>query len=302
MTGNPIKKRLLINIAMIAGVAVLAVVVQLTPDQGGEKRLYDKFDADSIAQLRIEQSGNPPIVISKIDDHWELIEPVNVPASPFRINSVLNIAQAAGYADYAISDIDTSELGLDTSPLTLYLDEHKIRFGSKDPIDERRYTQLDERVYLLDDYYLPLLTQPLVSFIDTHILPEYLNIISYQLPEFNISQTETGGWQIEPPIIELNADASQQWVDRWRRQRASEVSYPLDIKQENAIQIALRLADGNSIPLEAIQTEEWSGFYWPAKKIGYKISEGALGLLLSKPEKEIEDVNSAVLSAGQDQE
>lgn len=283
MNGNPIKKRFLINIALITGVVVLAVVVWLTPDQDGEKRLFDKFDADSIAQLRIEQSGNPPIVISKIDDHWELIEPVKTPASPFRINSILNIAQAAGYANYALSDIDTSELGLDTSPLTLYLDKHKIRFGSRDPIDERRYTQLDERVYLLDDYYMPLLTQPLTSFIDTRIIPEYMDVVSYKLPDFQISQPETGGWQIEPPDSELSADALQQWVDRWRRQRAGEVSYPLDIKQANAIQISLQLADGNMVVFHGVQSENWSGLYLPAQNLGYKLSEGTLDLLFSRP-------------------
>jgi hypothetical protein len=283
MNGNPIKKRFLINIALITGVVVLAVVVWLTPDQNGAKRLFDKFDADSIAQLRIEQSGNPPIVIGKIDDHWELIEPVKTPASPFRINSILNIAQAAGYADYALSDIDTSELGLDTSPLTLYLDEHKIRFGSRDPIDERRYTQLDERVYLLDDYYMPLLTQPLTSFIDTRIIPEHLDVVSYKLPDFQISQPETGGWQIEPPDSELSADALQQWVDRWRRQRAGEVSYPLDIKQANAVQISLQLADGNVVVFHGVQSENWSGLYLPSQNMGYKLSDGTLDLLFSRP-------------------
>lgn len=283
MNGNPIKKRFLINIALIIGVVVLAVVVRLTRDQSGEKRLFDKFDTDSIAQLRIEQNGKPPIVIRKINDHWELTEPVKTPASPFRINSILNIAQAAGYADYALSDIDTSELGLDTSPLTLYLNEHKIRFGGRDPIDERRYTQFDDRVYLLDDYYFPLLTQPLTSFIDTHILPEYLNIVAYQLPDFQILQSETGGWQIEPPDSELSADTLQQWVDRWRRLHAGEVSYPMDIKHENAVQVTLQLADENVVVFHSVQSEHWSGLYLPAQNLGYKLSDGTLDLLFSRP-------------------
>ncbi|MBN1378167.1 MAG: DUF4340 domain-containing protein [Gammaproteobacteria bacterium] len=289
MFNNPIKKRLLINIALLAGVGLLVMVIALSPNQTENRHLFDGIDSDAITKLSIEQPGKPVIVINKINQHWQIIEPLDVSANAFRVNSILNIAQASSYADYALTDIDPVELGLDASSATLFLNDYKIQFGGKDPLNNLRYTQFNERLYLLDDFYLPLLTQSLASFIDTKILPDELSITSYQLPDFKISQTETGGWRIEPEDTELSADALQEWVDRWRKQHASEIVYQPEIMQNNPPQAILQLANGNTIALQIIQSDEWSGLYQATQKIGYKLSVGALEMLLAKPVNQVTD-------------
>lgn len=287
MSGNPIKKRLFVNIGLISGVLLLVLAVWLSPEKNISVHPLSALETDNITQLRIEYSERPTITINKIDNHWQITEPINVSANHFRLNSILKIAQENSHADFAMSDIDLIELGLDTVVISLFFDTHIIQFGGKNPVSEHRYTRFDDRVHLLDDNYLPLLTQPLASFIDTNILPDHLNMVAYQLADFNISQTATGGWRIEPEEPELSADLLQEWVNRWRSQRTSEVIYDPNMKFDNAPKIIMQFDDDSLSTFRIIHTKEWTGLYWEEQSIGYKLDEETMGLLSGKPKIEL---------------
>lgn len=286
MSVAPIKKRLWINIALFASIVVLAAIAWFGAGNGNPS---DRPDADSVRQIRIQRADQADIVINKKDQHWQITEPLDMAASPFRINSILNVTAADSYADYAVSDIDTAELELDSSPVTLYLDNHRVVFGGTDPIEEHRYTQFDERVYLLDDHYLPLLTQGLDSLLDTRLIPEHIEIVSIQLPEYTVARDVTGLWQIEPDNAKLGAVDLQQWIDRWRNQRAGRVEFKRDLKIKPKISITLQTGTTQRIVFQLIKADSWSGFYRPDKNLTYIIySDDIINALLARP-----TVNSA---------
>ena len=283
MSGSPLKKRLLINAVLFAVVTALLLAVWLSPEQQQQKHLSAVLDADSIDRIRIVGKGRQPVVMHKAGNYWQLTEPVNAPASPFRVNSILNITLTTSHADYALSDIDPLELGLATPDAVLYLNDFKISFGTRDPIDQRRYTEFNQRVYLLDDYTLPLLTQPLTSLIDTRLLPEQLRVTAFQLPDFRIVQTTEGGWQIEPENANPDPVAIQEWVDRWHRQRAAEVRYQPQLDLDNAVPVVLEIADREPLNLLILNNKTFSGIYNVKQKLAYAISTASLELLQAQP-------------------
>lgn len=282
MNGSPVKKRLLINTALFAVVAALLLVIWISPEQQQQKRLPG-LDADTVNQIRIEREGMDTVVIRKTGNNWQMTEPVNVPASPFRVNSILNIALTTSHANYALSDVDPAELGLAKPLVILYLNKLKISFGGIDPIDERRYTEFNGRVYLLDDYTLPLLTQPLTSFIDTRLLPEQLQVTAFKLPDFSIIRNADNDWQIEPPDTTLDSAALQEWVDRWLRQRAAKIMYRPQLDTNNGLPVTITLVDHEPLSLLIINNETFSGIYNARQELAYAIGEDALTLLSGKP-------------------
>ncbi len=284
MLDKPVKRRLVINLCLVIAVAVLLLSIWLGNTDTNQPQPADHINATSIDTIHIQLRKNPEILISKIDERWEIVEPVATAASPFRVNSLLNVTSATSYASFPVANIDLTELGL-TNPLAIMtLNRHVIKFGDQDPINGYRYTQIDNQIYLLDDRYLPLLKLPITSLVDTQLLPDHLWITEFQLPGFRIISTETGGWRIEPEGPDLGSDILQEWVDRWRRLRASNIEYHPQVTTADKPTVVIKLKDDKDIALVVVQTEDWSGLYWLEKSIGYAISEENLKKILSRPD------------------
>lgn len=285
MLNNPLKKRFIINIILSFAIAVLMLVIWLGHNSNENQHLISEINSQDIKQIRIQQKNGIEIQIGKTNEHWEITRPVSVPASPFRINSILDIARAKHHAKYSMSNLNAAEFGLLDPLVSLSLDKNLIKFGDKDPVQGHRYTQINNTLYMLDDRYLPLLSLPLQSLINTQLLPDYYQIKEFRLPEYSVARTETGGWILIPEDKNLSSDDLQDWVNRWRRQHASQVEYQPEYQAASEPTILVQLLNDQLISLNIIRTEEWSGLYWREQQIAYKISDDALDLLLAGPRK-----------------
>ncbi len=243
------RSRLLLNLLLLCCVVALATFLILLPGEPPAipiKRLTE-IDPDSIHNIRVEQHDQEPVTFIKQEDHWLMTRPYQVPANNARVNTVLSILAAQSHAQLAV-DEDLFRFKLDPPQLVLRLDEHVIRFGDTDALDERRYVLSDNTVHLINDTLYPQLISAATVFINPRLLPDDAEVISLQLPDHTL-QLNVGNWSIEPAEdvdVEMLPDLIKAW------QQASAITISSYEQNEHNGEIQIHLKDGKQILFQII--------------------------------------------------
>ena len=201
-----------------------------------------------VQTLSIVGTDNAELHFSKQDQQWFMIVPVQVRAGEHQITTLLNILDQPGDRRLPIEGSDLSKYGLDAPVFSVQFNGLPIAIGGTDPIHQRRYVMSQDAVYLIDDSFSRWLREGAGAFIDPELLPPGSIISKIQLPEFEVSKTETQ-WQYSATIdnsiskdndaeTDKNAlngsatkntkhfsqDSLQMFIDEWRYGRALQVS------------------------------------------------------------------------------
>ncbi len=212
----------LLNLLLLLGVAALAVVAIYQPGIAPPPPpvKLTNLTPQQISRIHIERAGKATITLQKLNGHWRITEPRQLPADDGRVNSLLRVAQETSQARFQVKPEDLHKYKLDKPAVRLTLDGQVFAFGDIDPINGRRYVQIGNTVHLTTDMYFYQLDGDLPSFVSTHLLPDKATISALTLPDIALTQDPKGHWQVHPDKPGISADAIQTLLDAWRNTTA----------------------------------------------------------------------------------
>jgi hypothetical protein len=220
---NPmISKRWLINYVLILLIAVFTFVGNRYNVQTGhqpENRI-STLKSQDIKQVSI-QTADSSILLNKVGTSWQIESPILWHANNITVERIIDLVNAQTDSRLPASDIDLSTLGLKFPKAILKLNETEFLFGATNNIGERRYLQNGETVYLLQDRYLPFISQGISCLIDRRLLPRALPLQSLKLSASRLNKTDNSSWQSSTETIS-EAQASQI-INRWQTLEATQI-------------------------------------------------------------------------------
>jgi hypothetical protein len=165
MTGRWIVNFILLLVVIALGAAARhELATSLTADG------LTGLDPERIAEVTIERNGEPAIRLQRTGEGWRMQAPYAVDADAARIDQLVRIAATPVYRslpETALAD----HLGLAPERVRLTLDGLALRFGDTDPIDQRRYVAIGDRIHLINDGFQHHLLAPATDYVSNRLLP-----------------------------------------------------------------------------------------------------------------------------------
>lgn len=164
-------RRWLINLALLALLALLLFAVRIDQRETLRASTLTALAPEAVTRIVLERAGEPAVRLRRRDTGWEMTEPFAVPVIADAVAALLPVARAPVTRTLPVAGLDLAELGLERPPVRLRLDGLELRFGSTEPVADRRYVQQGDTVHLIDDRYLPRLLTPAADLISRRLLP-----------------------------------------------------------------------------------------------------------------------------------
>lgn len=217
-----------LNLALLGGVALLVLVVIYLPGLHKSQPLprLTTLVPTNITHIRIERDGAAPIALERKAQGWIMTAPVRMSANTFRVESVLQVAQAGSHTRLDVAAVSLAEFKLDKPRARLWLDATEIAFGATEPLHGRRYVRVGDSVQLISDSVYFDLTGAFTAFADTALLAPGSRLTQLDLPALRLVRVSEGGWMQAPnraqmpPQPEMSMDAINALLDAWRHAHA----------------------------------------------------------------------------------
>jgi len=241
--------RSLLNLAM-AGVAIgLGLTAWFRPglEPPAAPQTITTLSPSQVSHIQVSRLQRPQLTFTRQADDWLLAGDPPLPASPFQVHAVLALLQARTARSYPADTLDLRELGLDPPQATLTLDDATtLRIGNTEPLDNMRYVQYGDTVYLIEDRYQHLINADRTNFIERRLLGADAVITRLVLPDLTLALAAGGNWELTPDDASTSTDAIQQLLANWQQASALYVR-PYQAGTAHA-SITLQLA-GSDTPL-----------------------------------------------------
>lgn len=220
-----------LNLALLGGVALLLLVVVYQPGLHKAQPLprITALVPAHITHLRIERDGAAPIALERKAQDWIMTAPVRMPANAFRVETVLQLAQAESHARLDAATLRLAEFQLDPPRARLWLDDVELAFGAAEPLSGRRYVRVGDSVHLISDTVYFDLIGEFTAFADSALLAPDSRLTQLDLPAMRLVRLHEGGWMQAPnraqvpPEPEVSMDMINALLDAWRHARAIQV-------------------------------------------------------------------------------
>ncbi len=233
-------RSIVVLLVLVAGLGAWVAWLQNRPQP--EEPELTGLDPQTIGKITVEYQDQV-LRFERQDDGWWMQQPYTAPADSYRIEQILQLPQAKSHARYSIPRADWPRFGLEPPAAVIDLDGHRFRFGRQNPIDFRRYVQVDgQTVHLIDDTLFHLLTSPASDWLDTRLLPAGASVRGLTLPGWRLHRSAKGSWRSEP---EADPAALQRWIDEWRNARALRVAPHPGPAPKDKPTIRIDLEDGS---------------------------------------------------------
>lgn len=244
---NLIRSRLLLNLALAALVAALALFAWLQPGKP-HAPAYPLFQQKTAAvrHIRIEKPGLPPITLQKKDGQWRLAAPFAARADQLKIERLLNLLNATASQRFAATD--PQRFGLDKPLLRLTFNAETLSFGGLNPISNEQYVASSGSVYLVPPQAAADAYGKAIDFADKQLLASNEIPVGFVLPGLKLQRDTQGKWSGDAG---LSQDQLNAYADRWRNALASVVQPIAEPGKGEAA--SLRLANGKTIPLRILR-------------------------------------------------
>jgi len=247
------KKNTLINLSLliVTGILVLLTLYEPGIEKPAEAPLLLSLKRNEVKHIVINRDGQETIELEKnAAGKWQLLQPIKIAASSFRIDSLLRITESKSLNSFIADPAKLAEYKLDKPQAELILnDRTHLTFGAATPLDQRRYVLLNDKVHLITDnlYYFMISAWP--TFVSLIPLPEKDAISSLELPGLTLRWQENR-WQTEPEQETGSADNITTLLDAWKFAAATSVKLYDGSKGDR---ITLRFRDKQE-PLQLLLT------------------------------------------------
>jgi len=219
-------KRNLLNLGLLLLIAILVLLAVYEPgiEKPKEPPRLLSLKRDAVTHILIERGEQKTVELSRDKQgKWQLVQPLKISASDFRISSLLRITEQKSLGDYPADKERLSRFGLDKPRVTLTLNGNtKVTFGNSTPLDQRRYVQVGNKIHLISDTLYYHLIGRYTTFIRQELLPEGSQISAITLPGQKV-QWQDKKWLVEPKPEKYSPDQVTQLIDAWKFASAVEV-------------------------------------------------------------------------------
>jgi len=164
-------RRWLINLALLAVLGVLALIVRLELREEARATRLTDLAPDEVERIVLKRAGEPMIRLERSGPGWRMLAPHAVPADAEAVGRLLPLAQAAVARTLPAAGLDPGALGLSPAGVDMSLDGLTLRFGGNEPVAALRYVQVGDMVHLIEDRYLPRLMTPITALVSRRLLP-----------------------------------------------------------------------------------------------------------------------------------
>jgi len=215
--------RTLLNLILVLVAISLGLVVFYKPgiEPPPVPQAITALDPETISSIHISRTVREPLSFTRDEDSWMLAGDPELPASEFQIPSLLSILQTATTRSYPAAALDLEAAGLEPPQAILTLDDMVFSIGLTAALDNKRYIQLEDTVYLVDDKYQHLLNGGRTNFISRKLLPANSTLTGLQLPDKTLSLTGDGQWQLTPEDPAVSNAANLTLIRNWENSRAT---------------------------------------------------------------------------------
>jgi len=220
--------RTLLNLGLAALAAILALVVVYRPGLETEslpQPIITGLAAEDVVSITVTREPHARLTFTREATGWRLFTgKYNLPAAEYQVSALLRLLDTTAGPGYDARDLALAQLGLDPPQATLTFNDREIRIGGTGALDERRYVQVDNEVFLLPDQFQHLVNAEPASFVARRLLAGRGAIERLELPDLTLARAANGHWQPEPADDRATADALQQLIDNWQNASALYVS------------------------------------------------------------------------------
>jgi hypothetical protein len=238
--------RTLLNLALaIVAIALVLVVVYrpgIEPDPVPQ-RMTSALEPAAAISITVRRDLRPPLTLTRQADDWFVFTGEReVPAAGFQVNALLRLLTATPAQHYTADTLDMAALGLEPPQATVSIDDLEFRFGATEALENRRYVQHGDTVYLLEDQYQHLVNADWASFVNRRLIGKGDAITRLQLPDMTLERTAGETWQVEP-AQDIAADALQTLVDNWQQAKALHVRTYAGTDSSETVMIQTRASE-----------------------------------------------------------
>jgi len=221
-----------LNLLLLVVVILLVAVALYEPgiDKTAAAAKLLPMGAEEITEISIRNGKQREIILKRDSaNSWQMIEPLQVAANRYKVDSVLAILEQQPSNRFVIDTTKLARYGLQNPQVELWLKgvkgEQRLLFGSQTPLNSYRYLQLENEVLAVKDVAFYPVASLFTNFIASRLLPEGAMLVSIELPDFRLVLNE-GAWALdwtlglqneaEPMENRPSADQLAQWLDGWR--------------------------------------------------------------------------------------
>lgn len=263
-----------LNLGLLLALALLVLLVIREP---GREPARDPvpltgLQVPEIHRVELARGGREDLRLFRAGEQWYLDNDPPLPAQASLVRQLLRLAREPVQRQYDARDLDLERLGLGAdAPALQFNDGMELRFGTTDPLDDLRYVQAGDRVYLIRDYYQYLVAGNPDQWISPRLLPEGAAITSLELPALSLRHDEQGQWRIQPEAPDLGGDAIVALVEGWRQAHAQRVTRAGAGAAGELVRIGLE-GQGRPVEFQVRQEEADWLFLRPDLGLEYRIS------------------------------
>lgn len=214
-------RRILLNLGLLALVALLAVIVYFEPgavrDESSAR--LTGLSSTEVTRLEIRPAEGEAIVLVREAGQWQLESPIRVAANEFRVEAVLRMIDATSRSRFEAVDGELHRYGLDVPLVELRANGTGLAFGATEPIDRRRYVRVDDTIHLIDVEHFDILNAGYTNLVSSRLLPEGLRPARLELPDLTLIKDAQGRWETTPEL-DVSMDALNRLIDAWVHARA----------------------------------------------------------------------------------
>ena len=283
-----LSSRLLLNLGLVILLAALASAAYFSSQQQTPVSLFSQLNADDITSIQID-AGQQSTTINKIAEQWEITKPVEVEADKFRLQAMLNILSTSAGTYYEIQPADYKKYSLDPPLASLTLNQQTFLFGSTSTVNQKRYVITNQRLFLIDDIFYPLMTSGYKNLMRRQLFPDQtrLNEISFNNTRLFIN--DKGGWQADK--AQTGGEALKRFVDNWLHIQAYAVSTASE--PFTGSKVILKTKDGKTLTRFVQKTDVNTIVINPELGLSYQLDITAYDTLLQADSFVVEENTSS---------
>jgi len=304
-----------LNLLLLAVVVLLATIALYEPgiETTAPPQTLLPLSAEEVNEIGIRNGEQRAIILKRDSEKvWQMVEPVQVAANRYKVDTVLAILKQQPTNRFAVDEQKLAKYGLQNPQVELLLNgKHRLIFGAQTALNNERYLRIGDEIERCREAKMPqaqgcaevstikdIAYYPVASlytnFIASRLLPEGAKIDSIQLPEFRVAFKE-GGWTLEqsakaPPVARaVGADQLAQWLDGWRYASSVDIEPIADdsYRADQLDEVVITLHSGEVLRLTIfINEDDTLVLGRPDLGIEYHMSDSQRDLLLSPPQPE----------------
>lgn len=177
------KRATRINLILLCVVAALgfAAYWQVGKEVAGFEPPLSALDPATIEHVRVACLQCIPRRFQRVDGHWMMREPYDLPADDAQVARLLSITASSVRSRRAFASMDAKKIGLDPALISLDLDGEHFDIGTTDAFNGDRYVRIGDTIAMVPDRFSPFLVAAPASELDRHLLPRGSKLASLKI-------------------------------------------------------------------------------------------------------------------------